>query len=500
MKRKPAVLIIAALAVSIVLSGCGVSKTGSSASSGSKSVSKSSDSSSKTNTLTSLALPYNSVTYFNPLMPASKSNMALWPLIYDCLSEPDENYDPVMRLASSVTSSGTTVSIKLKSGVKFTDGSTLTASDVKYTLDYVIANAQSPYNQRLSNVSSVGGSGYNVTLRLKSPDPLIANLLDIPIVKYGTGTKNNAVGTGQYKYAADGVNGVLVRNSRWYGGKSSRFGQISLVNIPYSDAIMSSLSVRDVNFVYSDDGSGLYSSASNTDTSRVNINQFVYLGVNSAKAHLNNSHFRRAISLSISRDTLVSQNYSNLAYAASIPYNPKWSKVKALNTGLDADYEKALSELKQGGGATGVTLTLLVNSDNQTRVNAAKYVITCLSKSGITVTLKSVPFAQYQSLIQSGNFDLYLGEVKLQSNMDLSPLIASGGAAAYGTTQNSAALKAFETWRSGTSNINSVVKSFKSDMPIIPLCFRTGLVSYTKGLSGIKATDNDVFLNFDEWK
>jgi peptide/nickel transport system substrate-binding protein len=449
-----------------------------------------------------LSLPYTSVPYLNPLLPASAQNEALWPLIYDCLSEPSANYSPVMRLASSVTSSGTTATVKLKSGITFTDGSSLTGKDVVYSLNFVKSHTNSPYNAALSNISAITAQGLTVTLTLKSPDPLIANMLDVPIIKQYSDIQSDAIGSGRYSYMKNGVNATLSINKKWNGG-SSAFSQISLINISESNAVMSSLAIGEVNYVFSDSGAGPAPAAVNTDTTSVNLNRLVFIGINTTKPHLNNPHFRRALSLSVDRGQLVSQTYSNRAAPSVLPFNPSLSILPAsADKDITADYDTAASEMTIAGGAgssSAAPLTLLVNQDDAVRVAAAKYVASCFGKAGVNVTVNSVPFSEYQSMISQGNFDMYIGETELANNMDISPLLAPGGASAFNVPANSATYAAFESWRAGSSNISEVISAFNNEMPFIPLCYRMGTTSYTRGLTGVTATSGDVFFDFEKW-
>ncbi len=449
------------------------------------------------------SLPYLTVPDFNPLLPASPQNEALWPLIYDCVSEPGLNYSPVMRLASSVTSSGTTATIQLKSGITFTDGSQLTGSDVAYSYNFVKSHAASPYNALLSNVSSISPQGLTVTLTLKSPDPLIANMLDIPIIKQNTGVTSNAIGSGRYSYKKDGVNASLSLNTKWYGGGASSFSKINLVNIPNSNAVMSSLAIGEINYVYSDSGGGPAPSSVNTETTSVNLNRLIFIGLNTKKPYLNNSHFRRALSFSIDRQQLVSQTYSNRAAAAVLPFNPSLSLLKSPSANdTTSDFTKASSELSLAGSAESLnasSFTLLVNQEDAVRVAAAKYIASCFAKAGINVSVKSVSFADYQNLIKSGNFDMYIGETALANDMDLSSLLAPGTASSFGMPENCGFYTAFKNWQAGTSSIGTAASAFTSEMPFIPLCYRMGTTSYTKGLTGVKAASDDIFYDFQNW-
>lgn len=449
------------------------------------------------------SLPYTDVAALNPLLPASNVNEELSPLIYDSLSEPDTSYNPVMRLASSITSSGTTVKIILKDGVKFSDGSNLTGSDAAYSLNFVKSHQDSPYYANLSNVNSISSDNNTVTLSLNNPDPLIANLLNIPIIKKNSDTAGNAIGSGKYTFSKNGVNAVLTLNSKWYGGNTSAFSSIPLVNIPDQSTINSCLEIDEINYVYTDNGSGSTPSFVNTKTTQVNLNRLIFVGINTNRQRLNNTHFRRALSLSIDRKLLSSQTYSNRAKPAALPFNPAFKLLpKQTAKDITADYNAVSSEITLAGGTGGTSasqLTILVNQENNVRVAVAKYIVGCFGKAGVNATVKAVPFTQYQQLISQGNFDLYVGEIQLADNMDISPLLAGGGSSAFGAPANSSTLSAFKSWQAGSSNFDSVVTAFNNEMPFIPLCYKIGSASYTNGINNVTATNSDIFFNFEKW-
>jgi peptide/nickel transport system substrate-binding protein len=503
-----------AAAMTISLAGCrsgakagsSLQSTNSSASSTSSIIKKAASSAASSGitvqTSGGFSLPYNSVTDFNPLLPSSQSNMNLWPLIYDCLAEPDDSYRPVMRLATSVQCSGTTVTVTLKDGVLFTDGNSFSAADVAYSYKMAMSNTLSPYHSRLLNIASITQSGLSVTIILKTPDALFANLLDVPIIENNTGVTSNAVGTGRYSYQKDGVNARLVRNNSWYGGKQSAFKTIPLVNIANSNAIIPSLSIGEINYVYTDGGNGETTATTNTTTAPVNLNRLIYLGVNASRQHLDNAHFRRALSYSINRKSLVSQIYSSRAQGCVLPFNPAWSALAApKQSELTDNFAKESYEMKRSGAAgASISLTLLVNADNSLRTAAARFVASCLTKTGVSVKVEAVSYGTYAARIKQKKYDLYIGETQLAADMDISPLLASGGAASYGLVAHSHTLAVWNGWRAGNTSIKTVSSVFLQEMPFIPLCYRMGATSYTIGLSGVKATDGDIFFDFEDWK
>ena len=55
-----------------------------------------------------------------------------------------------------------------------------------------------------------------------------------------------------------------------------------------------------------------------------------------------------------------------------------------------------------------------------------------LGEAGIKINLKTTSSEQFASALKNGHFQLYLGEIKLNRNMDVSSLVLKGGSAAYG--------------------------------------------------------------------
>ena len=90
----------------------------------------------------------------------------------------------------------------MRSGVTFSDGSTLTAWDVVAALRRAKESVR--YGQRLAEMDSVSYLGES-TLRiyLTRNDPQFAARLDIPIIKGGTQEDTVPVGSGPYRYVKD---------------------------------------------------------------------------------------------------------------------------------------------------------------------------------------------------------------------------------------------------------------------------------------------------------
>lgn len=484
----------------------------------------------------------------NPLTTDSMVNLTLWPLLFDSLAEPDAGYTTQWGLATSADVSGTTVTVHLRSGVKFTDGTPLTAKDVVYSYNEVRGSAASYFYTNTTNIANVAASGsYTVIFTLKTPDALFANLLNIPIIKSGSDTAAVAagdtacpVGSGRYSFSSDSLSGTLTANKSWYKGTAPGIQTIHLVNMLDSSTTLSSLKTSVIHYLYAD-ASGTGVATVGLSTAPVSLNRMIFLGVNWSNASLANAHIRRAVSMAIDRSSLASEVYSSRAKVSALPFNPDWSALASLSASASAasstapaassdrassaasaakgtsstasgaaagtvDRADVTSELAAGGvkaqsgsSATVLTFRLLIDSGNSQMVAAAKKLTSSLSPSGIAIATDAEPAASYTAKLAAGQFDLYLGEIRLTDDMDITPLF-QGGAAGYGAPAQSATQTAFAGWRAGAVTLASLADTFRTEMPFIPLCFRVGTVAYNSSLKGTVApTASDIFLGMENW-
>lgn len=95
------------------------------------------------------------------------------------LAPSEDGTDLVGSLAESyeVSADGKTVSLVLRDGLKFSDGSPLTGEDVVFSLDRARNPDLGPWSGLLSAVSSVSADGRNITISLENPDPALLSML-----------------------------------------------------------------------------------------------------------------------------------------------------------------------------------------------------------------------------------------------------------------------------------------------------------------------------------
>ena len=109
--------------------------------------------------------------------------------------------------------------------------------------------------------------------------------------------------------------------------------------------------------------------------------------------------------------------------------------------------------------------------------------------------------AEYAAALEGGDFDLYLGEVRLTADWDAGALLDAGGALNYGgfaseqlSARNDALLLG------GNASAERYVKGFAEETPFAPLLFKSKTVLTPSGLvDGMTPTASDPFYGFADW-
>lgn len=443
-----------------------------------------------------LNLAYTKSDTLNPYSTTTTANLQILSLIYDGLYKLDKAYEPVPVIAKSAIVSGTTVNVTLNN-VSFSDGTAVTASDVVKSFDS--AKFSAAYSARLENFSGANISASNmVVFTMKNPDPYALSCLTFPIIK-GSSLSESPIGSGRYKIEKSGESVYLVVNSKKSGFNPS-LKTIMLVPVRAAESLESSVEIGNTAFYYNDLSGGTYSRI-NAKTVEMGINNMVYLTFNYANETFANAKIRQAVNLALDRNEIVTTAFQGHARVAYAPFNPEWYALASKDLIIPQNLEKASQLISESGvDITQKEVSILVNADNQFKLEAAQFIQKYLTALGFKVILKDYSKDYYTEAVKLGSYDLYIGEVKLPHNMDLSSLLTLGGSVSYGISAESAAAKRYAQLISGGCELMDFINTFNEDPPFLPLCFRNAAVSYATSLQNCYGCcDSDVFYDIENW-
>ena len=442
------------------------------------------------------ALPYLAGQPLNPLICPDGMQQTAASLLYEGLFHLDSRLEPQPLLCTSCTYNPETLTcvLTLRQGVVFSDGSPLTAADVKSSL--TAARSSARYAARLANIKSIAAGDGTVTLTLSRPNSAMPALLDIPILKAGTEKSNIPIGTGPYLYD-ESSGSCLLASQNWWQGDTQPVERISLTETADREAMLYRFTSHDVQLIVSDlTGTESVTVSGSIRCTDADTTVLQYLGIRTSAKPLDSAAFRRCLSLGLNRQTLVSSLLSGHAKAAQFPISPVSPLYpSSLDSAFSATaYADALAacEVKPTR-----TLRLLVNSENAFKVSVAQQIAAAFTSTGIAMEAVSLPWEEYIAALTAGNFDLYYGEVRLTADWDISPLLASGGALNYGGWSDLQCDQLLEACRSAVDRENALhtlCRYLQNQAPILPICFKTVSALYESNvLDGLTPTAAEPF-------
>lgn len=462
-----------------------------------------------------LVLGYTPGDGLNPFLTGSTLVRQNAGLLYEKLVEIGPDMSIVYRLASSIDVLDMQAVIHIRGGATFADGTPVTAEDAAASLE--AARTSPLYSGQLTNVTKVEVRDGAVVVTLAAPDSLFSYLCDIPVLKASETASSSPTSSGRYVYSA----GELVENPRYLFAEDGQPERIGLTEVSSYNEMVSGLTVGSLNLYQTselnDSPSGVAS-----ELSYYRTNNLIFLGVNAAAAQSNamlspllgTAAGRGLLSQTIDRRILAEKGYYSRAYPATGAINSFYPCVLTQQVILpeaqldEAGARAALAALgytentMDGFFYTSdgqkLTVRLLVYSGSTYKRYAASLLADQLEAVGIAVTLEQTDdFEVFREKVLLGDFDLYIGEVKLYNNMDMSPFMEGGGASA-GIVQSEALASAYTAFRSNMSAAGAYEAAFAAEMPFVPLLWRNGTVVHTRSIEGLTSSISNVFYSLGQ--
>ncbi len=452
----------------------------------------------------SLKLPVCNTDSLNPYLATTQYNLALSSLLFEGLVKVEENLTATNVIAKSVSVVGNTVNVNMNTSYVFSDGSQITASDVEYSFN--LAKESDNFAKQLENFDEISAAGNSVSFVLKNPDKHASLCLDFPIVKEPLDEESKTViGSGRYKIESYQS---LVFNERWHSKELPKLKKIKLVNMLDTVSGPESVETGNISYYFQDMSNGAYV-RKNVRTNETMMTNLVFLGINSNNEHLKISEVRQAISLLVPKEAIVEESFLGFGQIADTPFFPGWKELENVRPAEKSDGTTEAQELLASVGysrkeddvlAKFMRLRIIVSDNNPLKISAAENVANALRTAGFDAVVEKVPSEAFLGRLQRGEYELYIGEMKMSKNMSLSPFFSYGGGASYGISSNGKISSVYNDYLSGKVTIQRFVDYFDVAVPFVPICFRSGIEMYTNELHTEKyGTVTDRFENIYSW-
>jgi len=410
-----------------------------------------------------------------------------------------------------VSGDSTSWEFYLKKDVKFHDGTTLTADDVKFTWEYAgdAANVIKPIAGAKTMVKSIDAvDDYTVRFNLAYAMPDFPTYLEVKIYSkeaFDTMDKAKAsvIGCGPYYYDTEltksGVQFAATRFEDYYeGAENYRTESFVIKAIAEADSRIAALQSGELDFLF-----GIGSASYNTLAADSNLDIFTragaqsyYMGFNYRKEIWSNLNVRKALCLAINKDDIVNVAFEGGiggmgSYNFCVPSGLGYAEVDAVE--FDAEAAKAL--LAQEGFAT-MDITLAHYSLAKP---IAEVIQANLAEIGVRVTLEQVDGTNWTAYKKEGDFDLFLDYAAYQGALlyNFDRFFSVGGSSnVYGYSSDEfaaelAKVRAADSY-DGMLKQFAVLQQWVADnIPIFPVAVPTQIGAAWKGVEGLNLAPSD---------
>ncbi|MEA4965118.1 MAG: ABC transporter substrate-binding protein [Oscillospiraceae bacterium] len=441
------------------------------------------------NTFDTLGLTWQSSAGLHPYTCTSVTNQTILSLLYEGLFLVTDSFEaePLLCESFAVSEDGTAWQFTLREDVTFTDGTALTAADV--TASLLAAKASPLYAVRFRDVTSVTADGsQSVVIRLSSSYENLPLLLDVPIVKASTLSSEVPVGTGPYAFSGAGTASTLVRNHSWWQQTTPVVDAetLNLVVAEDSAAVRDAFEFGGADLVYTDP---LSSSASqyhcDYELWSCPTTVMQYIGFNQNSDYCYSAALRSGITYIVDRDTLIAQIYDGFGLSATLPCSPLSPIYDSALASSYAYNPGAFQACVQSSGITPSSsnpIQLIVNSSSPKRVDAAEYIAAAMNELSVYTEVVALDAEAFQAALQSGEYDMYLGEIRLPTDFDLSAFFASDGSASFGGNADGSALQLCASALENSGNYYDLHRTVMNRGLICPILFKVNALYATRGV------------------
>lgn len=459
----------------------------------------------------------------NPLTSKDEDTYYISQIVYDGLFTLDDGLNIKTDLVSKYSADAKNGTAKLTlRKAKFSDGDSLTAYDVEYTIDTIKdLGSGSPYYRYVNKIDYVevlGTRSLKVYFKKKN-DASLDNLV-FPIVSrnsYESGT-DGVPGTGPYKYYKYNKQRTLtLKPNKYYFGEKAQ-GKIvfkfiknnkSIVGLITADMITAYINKASDADVIAEDRNLKYTSITSPEAE--------YLGFNFKNELLADKKMRQAIAYAIDAESIINENYGGTAVMSDSIYYPGFMGKSTEGKRFSVDQRKTAALLEELGlnqtngegylldkNGNIVEFTILVNSNDESRLDTASSIADDLAKVGIKVNVKGLEWDRYLKALKNNRYDLYLGGYIFDKQFNLKSLFDKDAIKGYNSSDVQAYLDRMEsslTAEKQAETFDGLDLLLADEVPYYCICYKTyGFTTVKHFESQVSPTFFDIYRECENWK
>lgn len=341
--------------------------------------------------------------------------------VYDTLVKRNSKGELVNSIAESIENPDPqSFKIKIRDGVKFSNGDPLTVDDVIFTLQRAAASEKfKSFYGKIDPNSYKKEDDLTFSFKLTEPDAAFLNSLSHPAVsilskKYvegGADLANAPMGTGSFvldEWVQNDHANFSVNKNYW--GDAPKISGIEMKVIPEASQRIIELESGGVDLAYKVDPSEIPNIEENKDLKlyRKLDNSVHFIGFNMDKAPFDKKEAREAMVNAIDMNSIFETVYMNSGKLATSAINPnfKYSISDSLKPNV-VNKERAKELFAAAGMGEGTNLSIYT-SDNTQRVNVATMMQAQLKDYGIGLNIQRLEWGAFIDALKNKEHNMFI--------------------------------------------------------------------------------------------
>lgn len=478
---------------------------------------------------------------FNPIMNTERDSYYFLKLVFEGLVDYDKELKIKSALAEdwSVSEIGNSCTFNLRKDAVWHDGTPVTSRDVIFTLEYLKAleDANSLYTANIARVIYFEALGdhsikvvfdqwFNGALDIMTFPVLPSHLYNSPQDLANSLAEFVMVGTGPYKLKEHQPYKFLglELNPDWWGGQPY-ISEIEMQFVTDENTALTSFKTGQVDLAvatYPD--WERYREGGKAYIKDFTSNKLDFMGLNFTKPIFQDSALRKAIQYGIDRKKIVEKVYLKHAVIVDTPIPPHTWLCSDEPVSYSYDLETAQSILAEAGWADrdndgllekeidgvkhDLVFSLMVNSDNPKRFEAAQMIRDHLKALGMSVELEEHTWEELLKRVTRKEFDAVILGWNLANYLDLSFAFHSSqiekgsNYISYNSQEMDNLLqqdfRATDQNRKQTSA--DLQKFIAEELPYNSLYFKkAALLVKSRVRGGVEPGEHNIFLDIQKW-
>ena len=481
---------------------------------------------------TDLVLGISEFDTINPILTQNKKVQDITKIVYESLVSISEDGKAESCLAKEwETTDNLTYVVKLRTGVKWTDGTYFSSSDVKYTIDRLKdeKSKDAVYADNVKKLKEVDIID-NTTLRiiLSEKVPFYEYYLTFPILSsnyYGDDDfwntdKNEApISTGRFYISKTAGNKILLeKNTNWWNieNDNSIIDNITLNFYSSVAELYNAFKLGGVDLISTTNSNYQeYIGKIGYNTTEIEGRNFTFLSLNTQSDILSDVNIRKAIRAVINKNEIVSSIYGDNYTTSNFPLTANYYFLEDVNKDYFniGEFENLLTNSgwkfrnKQWQKTIDyktkkLELNLVVRKGTQ-RVNVANYIKNELANQGIIIDVIEVSTSDYNKYLQNRDYDMILSEMTNPISPDLTSYFANGNLANFNNDEINEILGYINNITNEEelkSKFKKIYEIYDAQVPYIGIARNKIYIFTNSYLNGnINAKWYNLFFGFKDW-